>query len=468
MRLPSSFSRAGRAVLTAFLCVPASVVVAAGPPGGFLEQSGGAQSRQMLSRSQIQNLLPERGRFTFPPPYNTEAFRLTNPSDCGGSDCVHYVGYSYWRNTNNHVGRNKMYILVGLRRNSGGPGPSLIEFDKQTETVRPLGPVFESNDAMSWSSAAGMYFSGSLPNALYVAYNATLRRYDVMTRQYETVFNVESLLGNGYRIAQAHSSDDDRVHSATLKNSGNNADLGCVLYREASNDITFFAKKGPFDECQVDRSGRWLVIKENVDGQAGEDNRIINVQTLEERLLLDQEGAGGHSDLGHGYMVAANNWGSQPNTRVLWKLDEYPLRSTRLYHNNDWNIVAPNHISHTNSIPGLLPDEQFACGSSANRSSSAHANEIICFGLAGTGETLVVAPVMTDLDASGGRDFYGKLPKGNLDVTGQYFIWTSNMRSSRLDAFMVKVPGQVLVGESFPPVKVLPQSGVIFFDGFER
>jgi hypothetical protein len=56
---------------------------------------------------------------------------------------------------------------------------------------------------------------------------------------------------------------------------------------------------------------------------------------------------------------------------------------------------------------------------------------------------------MTDLDATGGRDSngddYTQLPKGNLDVTGTYFIWTTNMRGDRLDAFLVKVPYQWLV-----------------------
>ena len=56
---------------------------------------------------------------------------------------------------------------------------------------------------------------------------------------------------------------------------------------------------------------------------------------------------------------------------------------------------------------------------------------------------------MTDLDATGGRDFngddYPQLPKGNLDVTGRYFIWTTNMGGNRLDAFLVKVPYQSLV-----------------------
>jgi hypothetical protein len=82
------------------------------------------------------------------------------------------------------------------------------------------------------------------------------------------------------------------------------------------------------------------------------------------------------------------------------------------------------------------------------------ADEIVCFPLDSTRnadgslDVLVVGPVMADLDAPGGRDVnnddYTQLPKGNLDVTGQYFIWTTNMGGNRLDAFLVKVPSQQL------------------------
>ena len=49
-------------------------------------------------------------------------------------------------------------------------------------------------------------------------------------------------------------------------------------------------------------------------------------------------------------------------------------------------------------------------------------NEIVCFRLDGSRTVLVVAPNMTDLNASGGgSDDYSKRPKGNLDPTGEYF-----------------------------------------------
>ena len=82
------------------------------------------------------------------------------------------------------------------------------------------------------------------------------------------------------------------------------------------------------------------------------------------------------------------------------------------------------------------------------------ADEIVCFALNpnrhadGSLDVLVVGQVMTDLDAPGGNDLdgddYEQMPKGNLDVTGRYFIWTANLGSNRLDAFLVKVPGDLL------------------------
>jgi hypothetical protein len=81
-------------------------------------------------------------------------------------------------------------------------------------------------------------------------------------------------------------------------------------------------------------------------------------------------------------------------------------------------------------------------------------NEIVCFRLNGSNTRLVVAPVMTDLNAGGGGDDYSKTPKGNVDVTGKYFLWTSNFGSDRLDAFLVKVPNEVLYGAQ----PVLPSS----------
>jgi len=425
-----------------------SAVTAPSFPGGFIEPAVSTAVRARLRTAQTAALLPERGRFTFPPPYNTQAIRLTNASDCGGQDCVNYVGYSYWRNMNNHTGSDTMLIVVTLARNRGGPGPTLFSYNKTTDTVKKVGPLF-SDDRFSWSTGEGWYFSAKQPHILYVSYGPVLYRYDVIAHRFETVFDISTrpdVFGKERYIWQTHSSDDDRVHSATLREQSTRRDLGCFVYREDRHQFSAYPTKGfLYDECQVDKSGRWLLIKEKVtnDPKTDVDNRIVDLETGQETVLLDRDGAGGHSDNGYGYMVAADNM-SVPGAIRLWKFGQ-PLVGPLVYRNTSRVNTAPNHVSHANARPDLVPEKQYVCGSGASKEDHPRANEIFCFPLDGSMRILVVAPVMTDMDAPGGCcDAYAKEPKGNLDVTGRYFLWTSNMGGARLDAFIVKVPAQLL------------------------
>lgn len=421
-------------------------------PGGFLEKATSTDVRPTPTQPEIQALLPSRGLFTFPSPYLTQGVRLTNDSDCGGSDCVKYIGYAYWRNINNHSGSDAMLIFVGLDRARGGAGPTLFQYNKVTDEVTNLGPLFDASSAFSWSSGEGWYFSATQPTKLYLNSGPKLLRYDVFTRQFETVFDVSTqpaLFGTNRIIWQMHSSNDDRVHSATLKDGATYAALGCFAYDEALKQFYYYPKMGAYDECQIDKSGRWLLIKENVDGISGEDNRIIDLQAGMETVLLDQLGAGGHSDNGFDYLVAADNWNNLPYAIRLWKFGPIPLQpGPVVYYDPSWATQSAQHVSHTNTKAGVPPEQQYACGSGARATNGPRANEIVCFRLDTSYDVLVVAPVMTDMNAPGGGDSYSKLPKGNLDVTGQYFIWTSNMASNRLDAFIVKIPAQLLTGLS--------------------
>src|SRR5687768_1946068 len=131
-------------VLIGLMMLGSSAAALADAPGGILEQPLTAQSRARPTASQIQSFLPSRGAFNFPAPYNTRGVRLTNASDCSGSDCVFSVGYSYWRNINNHVGSDTLYAFIGLK---GGRGPTLYSYNKVTEETRNLGPLFAAGSS---------------------------------------------------------------------------------------------------------------------------------------------------------------------------------------------------------------------------------------------------------------------------------------------------------------------------------
>ena len=220
-------------------------------PGGFVESATAGQVR-----ARVKPQLPARGPFTFPQPYNTTGVRLTNADDCGGADCVNYIGYSYWRNTNNHVGSDTMLIFLSLDRQRGGNGPTLLSYDKRTDQVQVVGPLFGADHPLSWSTGEGWYWSASQATKLYVNQGSKLLRYDALARTFETVFDVAPRFGADKYIWQIHSSGDDRVHSATLRTNSDYSTLGCVVYNEAGGQFSFFPSKGVSRLVWVPPSGR--------------------------------------------------------------------------------------------------------------------------------------------------------------------------------------------------------------------
>jgi hypothetical protein len=140
---------------------------------------------------------------------------------------------------------------------------------------------------------------------------------------------------------------------------------------------------------------------------------------------------------------------SQPGATRVWQLGQDlhgAGQGTVVYNLTDWSASAGlGHLSHENAQAGVPVAQQMACTSSAERQNLPRVNEIVCFRLDGSRTVLVVAPNMTDLNASGGgSDDYSKRPKGNLDPTGEYFIWTTNLGTNRSDAFIVRIPQQKL------------------------
>ena len=439
------------------------------PVGGFVEKAGSPALRARFTPAQIAGFLPAggaRGAFTFPPPYNTKAVRLTNATDCAdGQDCLWYIGYSYWRNINNHAGSNEMLILLGMDRNLGGAGPSVIAYNKLTDQVQNRGPLFDASSPYSYATGEGWYFSAAKSTNLYVYLVGTSRlwRYDVVTRRAESKPALDLTqckrpsvcpAASAY-IFQPHSSDDDQVHSATVQDAAY-ARLGCVVYRSDRKRYQFYAPRpgNVLDECHIDKSGQWLMLLETTPSGTL-NNRVVNVKDGTSTEIDDVQGALGHLDMGFGYAVGADNWNPSPNATILLK---FPVTNTQrpigpvVHFNKRWDIAAANHVAHGNAKAGA-PESQYACGSNASRVQEM-ADEIVCFPLNanrnadGSLDVLVVGQVMTDLNARGGRDVYGddypQLPKGNLDVTGSYFLWTTNMGGDRLDAFLVKVPATLL------------------------
>jgi hypothetical protein len=141
--------------------------------------------------------------------------------------------------------------------------------------------------------------------------------------------------------------------------------LGCLVYREDRKQFLFFEKAGEFDECMVDKSGRWLLSLENVDGQHSYEMRVIDLAAVNasdlpagsaelvaagiERVVRDEDGAVGHADMGHGYAIGADNWSNLSNAYKVWNFSDNKLAGKLVSYNKEWSAPGPNHLSHANA-----------------------------------------------------------------------------------------------------------------------
>lgn len=435
--------------LAVWLC--AVVASAQTFPGGFIEQQGSTRMARYTT-AEIAAFMPTtRGAFTFPAPYNTRAARITDATDCPGSgDCLWYVGYSYWRNMNAHQNSSVIKIFLGLDTNRGGAGPTLFTYHKTTEAIVKVGSLFPVGSKFINYTAEGWYWSATQENVLYLNDGPKMLRYDVVGRTFTDVFDVTTYFGAGREIAQMHTSNDDLVHTATLVTTATGERLGCLVYFEATAQFQWYPKVGTFDECHLDKSGRWVVSLEGLGVQNDIGMRIFDTTTTAETRVPGPQSTLGHFDTGYGYVVGADNFNTQPNATILWTFDPTPTLGPTIHYNPNWNTMALLHPAHSNSKPDVPSAQQMVCGSSAT--STTVQDEITCVRIDTSHVQLIVAPIMVDLNAAGGCcEAYAKYPKGNIDVTGRYFLWTANLGGNRLDAFLVKVPSQLLVASDLVP-----------------
>ena len=460
------------AILFALSCVILGTAFAQTYPGGFIEQQA-SQTRVRYTPAQIAAFMPAtRNAFNFPAPYNSRGVRLTQPSDCpSNADCVNYIGYSYWANMNAHQADPDILIYVGFDARRGGTGINLIRFNKASELITPLGPIFPvGSNYRNMDCTSGCYFSGTLSTKLYfvdplIGASKVLTRYDVLAQTFETVWDIRdgtlagcSVSSCPYTIYQPHSSKDDNFHSFTLRDINGNK-LGCLVKKtSAPTQVFFYARVKDFDECMLDKSGRWTVNLEYT-ASAGDFeptlNRFFdNTTGAEVNTVLGPSNTLGHSDTGYDYIVGADNYYPAPFDRNSTIYYVFPSdRGGAIHQNIDLNTNMMNHPTHLNALPGLPQRLRMVCGSDFG-SVATRQDELVCVRMDASYRQLIVAPLLTNALGTGGTwqaGTYATQPKGNIDVTGRYFIWSANLGTSRMDIFLTKIPS-----DKFDDVQNIP------------
>lgn len=313
------------------------------------------------------------------------------------SDNARPVGMSYWPNINHHAGRDELYVLVSL-----SDVLTLFVVDKASlQVARRLPLPF-------FSTGEGCYFSLSDPDRIYVPQPNGLVAYNVAIGSSDLVVDVPD-------ARQFHSSANGQVHSFSLGN------MAAVWTRGRLRTIPAF---GELDECQIDKSGRWLLIKD------GNDNRIVDLASDDrEWLITNAQGAVGHSDMGYGYMVGEDDHAEVGGAFRLWTFTEQgPEKGPIVHTMGDWSQMT-RYVSHCNAQPGP-PEGQRLLFSSA---------ELGLVSRAIGGDPVPVCPSFTDLNAPGGGEVYWRHTRANLDPLGQFACFSGNQGTDRMDVFLVEI-----------------------------
>lgn len=237
---------------------------------------------------------------------------------------VNPIGMSYWRNINCHRGRGSLLVVLSIND----------ELTLLTINKRSLEVVDERQIGIH-HTGEGIYFSATRHDILYVTIDGVLYAINVFDGSKRLIW--ESL---DHNLWQVHSSLGETIHSATIRNHNYENICWGVLINGQEKLYSF---KGKSDECQIDKTGRYLICKED------NDNRIINIHNDNEIVIFDPDGAVGHSDVGFELVVGEDNF---VGGLVLWDLNT--MHKTILFGPNVWNM---GYVSLQNNLCLLsLPD----------------------------------------------------------------------------------------------------------------
>lgn len=363
----------------------------------------------------------------------------------------------------NSAGLPYMWIMVGTSITDGGAGPTLYKLTKATGAVTRLGPIFTGSNA--YHSGETMYFSYSMPNAIYYVSDGktTLNYINVPTHEKTEVFDVDAFQTN-HHIFACSSSYDGETHACTYEDANWNY-LGCIVYHSDTDTFQYFDGMTPsgINECHVGPGGEYVLIDEKTPTTCPECSLgtvIAILDTGRQIIIPNKEGAGGHYSVGYGYYTQNQNWDAAYDQVMLWKISDLssavgdvwsqPWGTQCVNTSGDIRCAAvPAHPSWLNAVPPCVQPvaQQYVCDSSANSINVPFANQVFCYDLDPTvapedQQSLVIAPTMINVDKTGyGDGYYANLPKGNIDYTGHYFMWSANLDSNdNCQVFLVKIP----------------------------
>jgi hypothetical protein len=224
--------------------------------------------------------------------------------------------YAYWPDTWVHPTDGSTHVFAGR-----DDGPRFYRIDP-SGAIADIGPLVKYP-----GETEGWYWDAN--GWIYLVSGDRLVHINPFTQEEETVMRAP----DGYVLDQAHSSDDGRSHSATIKDASNWRKVG-TLFQYHGRTLNPVWAMGDLDESMITACGRYGLIQES------HNNRVFDFEMGEEHLIADVERAVAHCAAGHGFVIGEADK-PDPGACVLWN-----------FHDWSYDIIFPTlmmgHVSVQN------------------------------------------------------------------------------------------------------------------------
>ena len=362
---------------------------------------------------------PARGGVVTDPVFGTQVMRITDSTD-GSSWCQ--TAYSYWPTFNS----NNTKILAFCNA-----GTMIVDFDPVNFR---LGSKFAAPSGVG-SYEWGVKWSHNNPDFMYGVSGALIKRLSISSRTWTQLKDLSSRFPGQY-LYQLSISNDDDIFAFTLKRNSDYAAVGYGVYKLSTDQVLYSAATTQLDEVQIDKSGRFLVVKTGAQGSGVVEVKVVDLQATPAPTVINliddaPDQAPGHSDNGSGVVVGHANYIDAITTRSL----SNPHSFTVLIQDGTWTWLQSQHISTLADDGSWALISQY--GSIANQPFN---NEMWFIKTDGSGSVRRFAHHYSKYSD------YNSTPRANVSLDGNYVAFTSNwgVAGGRLDLYVAKVPDAAL------------------------
>jgi hypothetical protein len=365
--------------------------------------------------------LPAAGGTWTDPTFGTTVMRVTSAATEGGNNCYHH--YSYWQ-VINKASTRFLGECTSRQIKVWNLNPTTFTLGSVCTVGTYLGDHRGAVD-MSWSMKTGN------ERIIYTAsFDKKIMKFtfdnDTDCSGTWTVLKDFTSDMTYVTASQMSFSEDDRVFVASDRDGGG-ADWSCMIYYASGTYSGTVWKVTPgweIDECQVDKTGRYVMAKPAVNAN-GVNLYDTSTQTLVRNLSrLTPVFSPAHSDSGRG-IVIANNGGEATgvglsrsfSTPLVYKTT---VPATAAYNADDISLRANN--------------EQWYLATGTNVAVGLQAEPLL-------GELAFIKTDGSQLVRRVGFHYASATePKGLVSYDGRFVLWRSDwMGSGRIDIFIAKV-----------------------------